>query len=376
MKRLSSICAAMALAVVSYGQAAASPVTDCPMRDAPYSISSPLVDIMLNPAAKAAVESQAPDVLRALPPALLSTTAPTFAAILSLSELGRMAGMESAILDKADKALREIAVTQADRIARCARYDDERPSFRLPRGALHILLFEKITGFRDGPSVDAARTAFQTMANKRGWALVVTDKGGAMTPRILQQFDLVIWNNVSGDVLTLAQRRAFKSYIERGGGFLGVHGSAGDPATFWDWYIDTLIGARFAGHPMNPQFQDAKIVIEHANQTIAAGLPKSWTMTDEWYSFRNNPRTGGAAVVAALDESSYSPQGAGTENLRMGDHPIAWLRCVGKGRAFYSAIGHRPEAYADGYYLQMLENAVGWTSTRGARCAKQTLPPG
>jgi type 1 glutamine amidotransferase len=52
----------------------------------------------------------------------------------------------------------------------------------------------------------------------------------------------------------------------------------------------------------------------------------------------------------------------------MGDHPIAWTRCVGKGRAFYAAIGHRPETYADPHYVTMLENAVAWAASRGSAC--------
>jgi uncharacterized protein len=45
----------------------------------------------------------------------------------------------------------------------------------------------------------------------------------------LKRFDAVVWNNVSGDVLTIPQRSDFKAYIENGGGFAGFHGSAGDP---------------------------------------------------------------------------------------------------------------------------------------------------
>ena len=61
---------------------------------------------------------------------------------------------------------------------------------------------------------------------------------------------------------------------------------------------------------------------------------------------------------------------AGGQNLRMGaDHPIAWSRCVGRGRMFYSAIGHRPERYGDALYVQMLEQAVGWAADRaGSDC--------
>ena len=83
------------------------------------------------------------------------------------------------------------------------------------------------------------------------------------------------------DADKVAQREAFESYLERGGAFVGVHGTAGDPVYFWDWYADTLIGARFAGHPMAPQFQDARIVIEGKSHPIARQLPAEWVMNDE-----------------------------------------------------------------------------------------------
>jgi type 1 glutamine amidotransferase len=56
------------------------------------------------------------------------------------------------------------------------------------------------------------------------------------------------------------------------------------------------------------------------------------------------------------------------QDLRMGDHPIAWTRCVGRGRSFYSAIGHRPQTYSDPTYRTMLESAIGWAVRRKA-CA-------
>jgi len=173
----------------------------------------------------------------------------------------------------------------------------------------------------------------------------------------------VIWNNISGDVLTLSQRRAFRSYLENGGGFAAVHGSGGDPAYFWDWYTDRLLGARFKGHPMHPQFQDARIVVEDKANPAAAHLPADWTMKDEWYSFATNPRTIGADVIATLDESSYDPK---SEGLAMGDHPIAWTNRIGKGRMFYSAIGHRPETYSNPHYVAMIEDALGWIVRRKA----------
>jgi len=178
---------------------------------------------------------------------------------------------------------------------------------------------------------------------------------------VLSNFKAVIWNNISGDVLTLSQRQAFRHYVEGGGGYVGIHGSAGDPVYFWDWYVDTLVGARWSGHPRDPHFQEARIVVEDANHPAAQDLPAEWRMTDEWYSFKTSPRDSGARIVARLDEESYDPSAGVGVDIRMGkDHPIAWSKIIGRGRSFYSAIGHVPETYVQPQHRKMLEDAIAW----------------
>lgn len=339
------------------------PLLDCPGRDAAYSIDSPLVDLLLNPEARRLAEAETGMDFSKGPPEFVGTKAPTFASILTIKEAAAFMGGNLKALPALDAKLRALPVTRADRIARCARYDNDRPVFNLPKGKVHLLLFEKINGFRDVPSVNAAHEALVAMARRKGWALAITDKGGAFNPATLAQFDAVIWNNISGDVLTLTQRKAFQAYLAKGGGFVGMHGSAGDPVYFWDWYPDVLIGARFAGHPMNPQFQEARVAVDQSHP-LAKGLPAEWRMTDEWYSFKTNPRAAGARVLLTLDESTYSRQGRFGEPLDMGaDHPLAWTKCIGKGRAFYSAIGHLPATYSQPQAVRVLENAIGWAAS-------------
>ena len=366
MKGLSTVLAALAAAFAT-APAIAAPVTDCPLRDMPFSADSPLVDLMLSEPARAVLSRHSGKDFDKVPPRFFGTTPPTFAAILTMKESARFTGMTPAAIAAADADLRKLPVTAADKRARCARYDNEVPKFDLPRGKPRILLFEKINGFKDEPSVNAARAALTAMAERKGWALAVTDKGGAFNPRTLRQFDAVIWNNISGDVLTLSQRKAFENYMRSGGGFVGIHGSAGDFVYYWDWYVDRLIGARFTSHPMDPQFQDARISVDGAHP-LAAALPREWTMNDEWYSFRTNPRSVGAKVLLTLDESTYKPVGPMGMDLRMGDHPLAWTNCIGKGRMFYSAIGHRPETYSQPQNVAMLEAAIGWTAGAKGAC--------
>jgi uncharacterized protein len=362
------IAVAVALAsTVLTAAARAAPLVDCPLRDAPFSADSPLVDVLRSPAAKSLLDKTAPQRTSVLPPSFFGTEAPTFAAIITLRSSERFTGLNREKVQALDRQLRMLPITDTDRVARCARYDNEVPVFTLPRGKPRLLLFEKINGFRDTPSVSAAHTALLAMARRNGWAIVSTDKGGAINPATLRRFDAVIWNNVSGDVLTLTQRAALKNYLEQGGGFVAMHGSAGDPEYFWDWYADRLIGARFKGHPMVQQFQSARIAVNKSH-ALARRLPTEWTMTDEWYSFRTNPRSAGANVVLALDERTYSPLGSAGEDLSMGDHPLAWTNCIGKGRMFYSAIGHRPETYSHPQHVALLEEAIAWAGARQRSC--------
>ena len=206
--------ALVALAAAFAVPADAAPVSDCPLRDAPFSTASPLIDILLNPQARAIVDRELGGRLSQMPPVFMGTEPPTFAAILTPREAGRFVQVDDAGLARLDTALRALPVTDADKVARCARYDNDPLAVSLPPGRPRVLLFEKINGYRDGPSVDAAHAAVLAMARRKGWTLVTTERGGAFTPETLGQFDVVLWNNISGDVLSLAQREAFKFFFQ------------------------------------------------------------------------------------------------------------------------------------------------------------------
>jgi type 1 glutamine amidotransferase len=353
--------AAAALGLFS-GAANAAAVMDCPLGRQPLSTQSPLGDVLVVPAARAVVEAASPGLSdammkpfggQALPPGFDRIVTPR-------GVMGMIGKGDPALVAKLDTGLAKVKLTPADIAARCRTYDNDRPALPadLPRESM--LVFGKITGFRDSPSVNAAEAALRAIAARHGWGIVFTDKGGVFNEADLSRFKAVVWNNISGDALTLPQRAAFRKWIERGGGYAGIHGSGGDPQFFWNWYADTLIGARFIGHPVAPQFQEARVVVEDKSHPAAHGLPSDWRMTEEWYSFDRSPRSKTTRVIATLDEGTYKPGEGFGRKLAMGDHPIAWTRCLGKGRSFYTAIGHRPENYSQPESLKLLDQGILW----------------
>jgi type 1 glutamine amidotransferase len=259
---------------------------------------------------------------------------------------------------------------RAEGFFRTPIYETERPALpALQRPAL--LLFSKTNGYIHRDAIPAAQATFRRIAEQRGWSLYLTDSSAIYNAEDLAKFDAVIWNNVSGDVLSADQRAALQTYIENGGGFVGIHGSGGDREYSWVWYPQTLLKAQFIGHPMNPQFQRATLHIERNDDPIVQGLGSTWTHEDEWYSFAQSPRAPDVQILATVDESTYKPEIFGF-SLRMGaDHPVIWKHCVQSGRVFYSALGHTAAAYADAQYRSVLEHATAWAAgLEGESCAR------
>jgi type 1 glutamine amidotransferase len=170
-----------------------------------------------------------------------------------------------------------------------------------------VLVFSKTNGFIHKDAIPASTAMLEQLAKQNGWSTYFTGSGAVHNAEDLAKFDVIVWNNVSGDVLTPEQRTALQNYLQNGGGFVGIHATGGDTSYEWAWHPETLIAAQFIGHPMNPQYQTATIRIEDKNDPIMQGLGDTWAREDEWYSFAHSPRGKGVHVLATLDESTYSP---------------------------------------------------------------------
>lgn len=238
-----------------------------------------------------------------------------------------------------------------------------------------ILVFSKTNAFRHEEAIPAANALFTDMAKHEGWGYYQTENGAAFNPDILSRFDAVIFNNVSGDVFTPDQRTAFQSFLESGGGYVGIHAAGDNSHQDWGWYMKDVIGATFTQHTMDPQFQKATLITEDGAHPVTKGLPQSWQHVEEYYSFDRSPRTTGAHVLVTVNEKTYNPVGMFNKDLRMGDHPMVWSRCVGKGNVVYSAFGHQAEAFSNPEQKQLLTNAVRWALMQtGIGCGEVAKP--
>ncbi len=265
-------------------------------------------------------------------------------------------------------------------VCACAVSTAPEPSARVHRPAISeymaepaILVYSGTAGWRHDEGIAGADLYFAELAAEKQYGLFTTEHAGVFNPEDLQRFDVIVFNNVSGDVLNTAQRQAFENWMTNGGAWIGLHGSGDHSMGDWEWYQTNLIGVRFIGHTMAPQFQDARLVVLDDAHPVTANLPADWTHHDEWYSFDGVPDMPGVTVLVGLDEASYQPTNTVVAewptDLRMGeapgDHPIVWARCEQAYRAVYSGIGHSHESYKDPVYRQMLSNAFDWVTQDG-----------
>lgn len=213
-----------------------------------------------------------------------------------------------------------------------------------------VLIFSKTEGYRH-TSIEAGTTAISDVVANLGYKSIATEDATVFAQEKLEDFDVVIFLNTTGDILNAAQQKAFESFIQSGGGFVGIHAAA-DTEYEWSWY-GKLVGAYFNGHPNDPNVREA-IVIKKEVHPITEIIPGSWKRSDEWYNYKNMNTA--VHVLLELDENSYA---GGTMNH---NHPITWYHSYDGGRAFYTGMGHTDETYDDPLFKEMIGRAIKYVA--------------
>ncbi|HEY7839899.1 MAG TPA: ThuA domain-containing protein [Terriglobales bacterium] len=150
-----------------------------------------------------------------------------------------------------------------------------------------------------------------------------------MNPKALQNYDAVIFASTTGE-LPIPDPAAFFQWIRAGHGFIGIH-SATDTLHRTPAYIQ-MIGGEFADHGMFHPAMPVQNV--DPGSPITAGWGSSRRLTEEFYLFKNfDPAK--VHLLLAMRNQPYSK--------KPGLYPVSWIKMYGKGRVFYTSLGHRDD---------------------------------
>jgi type 1 glutamine amidotransferase len=234
-------------------------------------------------------------------------------------------------------------------------FDTVKPNFPENIKEKGVLIFSKTNSYRH-ESIEAGVVAIQKIATARGWSVYHTENAAFFDKEYLKKFSVVIFLSTTGKLFTPPQQWALVRFVEHGGGFVGIH-SASDTEHNWNWY-GKMIGAHFKHHTLFPQIPVAEVVIEDTTHSSTRFLPRRWRRADEWYCFQTNPRNkDSVTILATVDEKTYD---TGLLKGMGNDHPIAWTNRVGKGRVFYTAIGHTTETFSEELALKHITAGIEW----------------
>jgi len=159
----------------------------------------------------------------------------------------------------------------------------------------------------------------------------------------LKKYDAVFFYTTGDLMLSDVQKSDLLAFVRSGKGFGGSH-CATDTYYNWKEYGE-LIGGYFDGHPWH---QKIRVIVEDKKHIATKHLGDSFEITDEIYQFKAPYSREKLKVLMRLDMDSVKNPGKRADK----DNALAWTNQYGKGRVFYTALGHREDVWNDPRFQQ------------------------
>ena len=228
----------------------------------------------------------------------------------------------------------------------------------------HLLVLGEEKGYRH-ESVSHAMATIERLGQETGlWDTclrtdteVLTKKKLEFNARNLNDFDAVFFFT-SGTLEMDAQQKAdLLSFVhDDGKGFIGVHSAA---ITFTDWpEYGEMLGGFFDEHPWGTF--SAPIIVEDPDFPGMKQWPRAFVLRDEIYQIRNYSRDK-VRVLMRLDAGNLDLKIPNVHRLDR-DFAVTWAKIYGKGRVYYTTLGHVPENWDNPKLQEMFIEAVKWVT--------------
>ena len=163
------------------------------------------------------------------------------------------------------------------------------------------------------------------------WEVTLREALTKLSPESLKNYDAVIFASTTGD-LPIPDKEGFLAWVKSGKGFIGLH-AATDTFHKWPEYGE-LIGGVFAGH--GPQLS-VSCINEDPQHPANKHVGKTFDIAlEEMYQIKNHDRAKEHELLS-LDKKPV------LADPQPGFYPVSWCHLYGKGRVFYSSLGHRED---------------------------------
>jgi uncharacterized protein len=217
-----------------------------------------------------------------------------------------------------------------------------------------VLYFTRSAGFRHsvvdrgGKDLAYSEKTLIELGPKHGLEVVCSQD-----PKVIEddlaQYDLIVFYT-SGDPFSQEGKKRLLAAIGAGKGFVGIHPATDTFRTSGVDPYTAMIGAEFLTHASQ---QKATMKVVDPKFPGMAGLGKGFELTEEWYAFHKFAPDLHVILVqetAGMHDAPYQRP----------PYPATWARMQGKGRVFYTSLGHREDVWTNPKFQQVLLGGISW----------------
>ncbi len=245
-----------------------------------------------------------------------------------------------------------------------------------------VLFFSKSSGFehsvihRPDGELSFAEKLLQQWGPEQNVEFTFSKDGSLFNREYLDQFD-AFYFHTTGNLteagtdknppMTLEGKKAFLDAIHRGKGFIGSHCAAdtfhspnyGHPETRYkddapdqmDPYI-AMLGGEFIIHG---EQQRSRMIPADPHFPGMEAFPQDFSPQEEWYSLKTFAPD--LHVILVQDT-----QGMKGPMYQRPPYPATWARGYGRGRVFYTNMGHREDVWTNPTFKNLLFGGVHWAT--------------
>jgi type 1 glutamine amidotransferase len=219
-----------------------------------------------------------------------------------------------------------------------------------PKAARRLLVYDANIGYGGANgghrSIPAGNMAIELFAKATGaFEPVFSNDLENFKYDKLQKFDAVFLNNTVGQIFVDPEVRAgLLRFVREGGGLAAYHGAT---HASMDWpEFGQMLGAVEGSHREPTEIATVKID-DPASPLMAPFAGQSFQHQDEFYRFVEPPLSRNTVrVLMSIDvEKTDLNQGRGCGRPCVrpdSDYALSWIRSHGKGRVFFTSLGHTP----------------------------------
>lgn len=216
-----------------------------------------------------------------------------------------------------------------------------------PQKPRKLLVVESLHGMSHD-TIPHANVMIEEMGRITGaWTTELNnDLNNLKYPKIAA-YDAVFLNSIVGEFAAEPEvRDGLARFVREGGGLGGVHGTPWASRN-WDEFAE-MIGSQSAPHRIE---QGVMKVQDAASPIMKPFGGKDLSFREEYYRFEHEGRGRlrwdkvRVLMTVALDDPTIEPRLWNGYKRPDNVYPVTWVRSYGKGRVFYSSLGHMEDTF-------------------------------